>query len=152
MRALGLWGIGLLLAACTLTVEVRSPYRILRLETQPTYCTQGNTQLDYRLALEGWVDGLWFYWVPDGTPPSAASAEEAFYLKGPFSGLEVRGFLTVSPEGRVLGGVGVQGIRAEPLPDRRLWVRGVRDGILGPYVGAVNGVRPDSTSFCDPSW
>lgn len=149
MRTLGFFGIGLLLAACALTVEVRLPYKIVRLETQPTYCTQGNTQLDFRLTLDGWVEGLWFYWVPDGTPPSEALEEETLYLEGPFAGPEVRGFLTVSPEGRVLG-VGTQGI--EVRPDRRLWVRGVRGGVLGPYVGAVNVVRPDSTSFCDPSW
>ncbi len=143
-----------LLAACTLTLEAL-PFRLFGLRTQATYCAQGETQLDYGLFLQGLVEGLWFYWVPDGVHPSRASPEETLFLRGPFWGPEVRGFLTVTPEGRVQGGAATspQGIGVEPvLPYRRLWVQGVADGVLGPYVASAQRVAPDPSPSCDPSW
>ncbi len=66
-----------------------------------------------------------------------------------------RGFLTVTPEGRVQGGgaTSPQGIGVEPvLPYRRLWIQGVVGGALGPYVAASQPVAPNSSPACDPTW
>ena len=144
-----------LLAACSLTLEVAYPGpRIQALRTQDTYCAGRNTQVDYRFHLEGRLDALEFFWVPEGVDPWRAKPEEAFRLSGPLLGLEVRGSLEVTPGGEVRSGVVVfpQGIGIEPLPDRRLWVRGMTAGVYGPYTPAQNPVRPDSTPFCDPGW
>ncbi|WP_448567292.1 hypothetical protein [Thermus sp.] len=141
-----------LLAACSLTLEVAGP-RIQALHTQDTYCAGRNTQVDYRFHLEGRLDALEFFWVPEGVDPWRAKPEETLRLSGPLFGPEVGGFLEVTPGGEVRAVyVAPQGIGIEPLPDRRLWVRGMTAGVYGPYVPAQNPVRPDSTPFCDPSW
>ncbi|WP_117238414.1 hypothetical protein [Thermus sediminis] len=144
-----------LLAACSLTLEVAYPgHRIQALRTQGTYCADRNTLLDYRFLLEGRLDALEFFFVPEGVDPWRARPEERFRLSGPIFGPQVRGYLEVTPRGEVRAGTAVspQGIVVEPLPDRRLWVRGVTAGVLGPYVRAQNPVRPDVTASCDPSW
>jgi hypothetical protein len=143
-----------LLSACSLTLEVAYPgHRIQVLRTQGTYCADRNTRLDYRFYLEGRLDALEFFWVPEGVGPWRARPEEVFRLSGPISGPEVRGYLEVTPGGEVRAVyVAPQGIGIEPLPDRRLWVRGMTAGVHGPYVRALNPVRPDSTAFCDPGW
>jgi hypothetical protein len=143
-----------LLAACSLTLEVAYPgHRIQALRTQGTYCTDRNTRLDYRFYLEGRLDALEFFWVPEGVEPRRARPEEVFRLSGPILGPEVRGYLEVAPSGEVRAVyVAPQGIGIEPLPDRRLWVRGMTAGVYGPYVRALNLVRPDSTALCDPGW
>jgi hypothetical protein len=143
-----------LLSACSLTLEVAYPGpRIQALRTQGTYCADRNTRLDYRLDLEGRLDALEFFWVPEGVGPWQARPEEVFRLFGPILGPEVRGYLEVAPSGEVRAVyVAPQGIGIEPLPDRRLWVRGRTAGVYGPYVRALNLVRPDSTALCDPGW
>jgi hypothetical protein len=62
--------------------------------------------------------------------------------------------LEVTPGGevRAASALSSQGIGIEPLPDRRLWVRGMTAGVYGPYVPAQTPVRPDGTAFCDPGW
>jgi hypothetical protein len=143
-----------LLSACSLTLEVAYPGpRIQALRTLGTYCADRNTRLDYRLDLEGRLDALEFFWVPEGVGPWQARPEEVFRLFGPILGPEVRGYLEVTPSGEVRAVyVAPQGIGIEPLPDRRLWVRGMTAGVYGPYVRALNLVRPDSTALCDPGW
>lgn len=144
-----------LLSACSLTLEVAYPGpRIQALRTQGTYCADRNTRLDYRLDLEGRLDALEFFWVPEGVGPWRARPEEVFRLSGPILGPEVRGYLEVTPSGEVRAALALssQGIGIEPLPDRRLWVRGMTAGVYGPYVRALNLVRPDSTALCDPGW
>jgi hypothetical protein len=143
-----------LLSACSLTLEVAYPgHRIQALRTQGTYCADRNTRLDYRFYLEGRLDALEFFWVPEGVEPWRAKPGETFLLEGPISGPEVRGYLEVTPSGEVRAvSVAPQGIGVEPLPDRRLWVRGMTAGVYGPYVPAQTPVRPDSTAFCDPGW
>ncbi|BCP97705.1 hypothetical protein TthHB5008_08060 [Thermus thermophilus] len=151
-----------LLAACSLTLEVVYPgHRIARLETQPTYCAYGNTRVDYRFYLEGRVDRLEFYWVPEGKAPWETAPQERLALGGPIYGGYVRGFVEVTPDGSIQavslvspqGASLPQGIGVEPaLPDRRLWLRGFTGGVAGPYVAAANPVRGDASSFCDPSW
>ncbi len=61
---------------------------------------------------------------------------------------EVRAVALASPQAL---GVAPQGIGVEPLPHRRLWLRGYTEGVPGPYVPAQSPVRP-AASFCDPSW
>jgi hypothetical protein len=141
------------LAACSLTLEVAYPgHRIQTLRTQGTYCADRNTLLDYRFYLEGRLDALEFFWVPEGVEPWRAKPEEAFRLSGPLFGPEVRGYLEVTPGGEVRAVyLSPQGIGIEPLPDRRLWVRGMTAGVYGPYVRALNLVRP-APYPCDPSW
>jgi hypothetical protein len=144
-----------LLSACSLTLEVAYPGpRIQALRTQGTYCADRNTRLDYRFDLEGRLDALEFFWVPEGVGPWRARPEEVFRLSGPILGPEVRGYLEVTPSGEVRAALALssQGIGIEPLPDRRLWVRGMTAGVYGPYVPAQTPVRPDSTAFCDPGW
>jgi hypothetical protein len=59
-----------LLSACSLTLEVAYPGpRIQALRTQETYCADRNTRLDYRFDLEGRLDALEFFWVPEGVGP-----------------------------------------------------------------------------------
>jgi hypothetical protein len=142
-----------LLAACSLTLEVAYPGpRIQALRTQGTYCADRNTRLDYRFDLEGRLDALEFFWVPEGVGPWRARPEEVFRLSGPIFGPEVRGYLEVTPSGEVRAVyVAPQGIGIEPLPDRRLWARGRTAGVYGPYVRALNLVRP-APYPCDPSW
>ncbi len=109
--------------------------------------------MDYRFDLEGRLDALEFFWVPEGVGLWRARPEEVFRLSGPILGPEVRGYLEVTPSGEVRAVyVAPQGIGVEPLPDRRLWVRGMTAGVYGPYVPAQTPVRPDSTAFCDPGW
>lgn len=61
-----------LLAACSL--EVAYPgHRIQALRTQGTYCADRNTRLDYRFYLEGRLDALEFFWVPEGWNPGGLS-------------------------------------------------------------------------------
>jgi hypothetical protein len=143
-----------LLSACSLTLEVVYPGpRIQALRTQGTYCADRNTRLDSRFDLGGRLDALEFFWVPEGVGPWWARPEEVFRLSGPIFGPEVRGYLEVAPSGEVRAVyVAPQGIGIEPLPDRRLWVRGMTAGVYGPYVRALNLVRPDSTALCDPGW
>ena len=143
-----------LLAACSLTLEVAYPgHRIQALRTQGTYWTDRNTLLDYRFYLEGRLDALGFFWVPEGVGPWRAKPEETSRLSGPILGPEVRGYLEVTPGGevRAASALSSQGIGIEPLPDRRLWVRGMTAGVYGPYVRALNLVRP-APYPCDPSW
>ncbi|TFU15451.1 hypothetical protein [Thermus tengchongensis] len=153
----------LLLSACTLTLEVVYPgHRITGLETQRTYCTHRPTQVDFRFLLEGGLDRLEFYWLPEGGLPQDARPEERYALWGPLRGGILRGWLEVTPLGEVRavsltsprgqGGVEPQGIVVEPLPQRRLWLRGFTGGVAGPFVPAQNPVRPDTSSFCDPLW
>jgi hypothetical protein len=144
-----------LLSACSLTLEVAYPgHRIQALRTQETYCANQNARLDYRLDLEGRLDALEFFWVPEGVEPWRAKPGETFRLEGPILGPKVRGYLEVAPSGEVQAALALssQGIGIEPLPDRRLWVRGMTAGVYGPYVRALNLVRPDSTALCDPGW
>ena len=114
-----------LLSACSLTLEVAYPGpRIQALRTQETYCADRNTRLDYRFDLEGRLDALEFFWVPEGVDPWQAKPEETSRLSGPILGPEVRGYLEVTPTGevRAASALSSQGIGIEPLPDRRLWV------------------------------
>jgi len=143
-----------LLSACSLTLEVAYPGpRIQALRTQETYCADRNTRLDYRFYLEGRLNALEFFWVPEGVEPWWAKSGETFLLEGPILGPEVRGYLEVTPGGevRAASALSSQGIGIEPLPDRRLWVRGMTAGVYGPYVRALNLVRP-APYPCDPSW
>ncbi|GLV47482.1 hypothetical protein TJA_06530 [Thermus sp. LT1-2-5] len=150
-----------LLAACSLTLEVVYPgHRISGLATQTTYCASGTTRVDYRFFLEGRLDRLVFYWLPEGVSPERALPEERALLQGPLYGGVVQGWVEVTPEGAIQavsalspqGGVGVQGIGVEPsLPPRRLWLQGFTGGLAGPYV-AGNAVDPDATPSCDPAW
>ncbi|GAA5334361.1 MULTISPECIES: hypothetical protein [Thermus] len=149
------------LAACSLTLEVVYPgHRISDLRTQSTYCAYANTRLDYRFYLEGRLDRLEFYWLPEGVHPENARPEERATLRGPIYGGLVRGFVEVTPEGVIQavsatspqGAVAPQGIGVEPnLPPRRLWLRGFTGGLAGPFV-AGNPVYPDASAFCDPAW
>jgi hypothetical protein len=101
-----------LLSACSLTLEVAYPGP----RTQETYCADRNTRLDYRFDLEGRLDALEFFWVPEGVGPWRARAEEVFRLSGPILGPEVRGYLEVAPSGEVRAVyVAPQGIGIEPL-------------------------------------
>lgn len=150
-----------LLAACSLTLEVVYPgHRISDLATQATYCTSGTTQVDYRFFLEGRLDRLAFYWLPEGASPESALPEERAVLQGPIYGGVVRGYVEVTPDGAIRGvsavspqgRVGVQGIGVEPnLPPRRLWLQGFTGGLAGPYVRG-NPVYPDGALSCDPAW
>ncbi|MEJ5336461.1 MAG: hypothetical protein WHT26_04090 [Thermus sp.] len=150
MRALAL--LALFLSACTLTLEI-APGPVLGLSTQATYCQDRPTRLDYRLFLEGRVDRLEFFWVPEGVHPSRARPEETWALTGPFWGPEVAGYLEAAPTGEIWAVYLVpQGIRVDPLPTRRLWARGAVDGVLGPYVRAQDPVRPEASPSCDPGW
>ncbi|ALJ91317.1 hypothetical protein [Thermus aquaticus] len=110
-----------LLSACSLTLEVAYPGpRIQALRTQGTYCADRNTRLDYRLDLEGRLDALEFFWVPEGVGPWRARPEEVFRLSGPILGPEVRGYLEVTPSGEVQAVyVAPQGIGTD-LTDMRL--------------------------------
>lgn len=59
--------------------------------------------------------------------------------------------MTPSGEVRAVALASPQALGVEPLPDRRLWLRGYTEGVPGPYVPAQSPVRP-AASFCDPSW
>ncbi|MDM7324156.1 MAG: hypothetical protein P3W93_004010 [Thermus sp.] len=154
--------LSLLLSACTLTLEVVYPgHRISGLRTQSTYCTSGNTRVDFAFNLEGRLDRLEFFWLPEGLTPDQARPEERYVLYGPLQAGEIRGWLEVTPSGEVqavswVASQGLaqrpQGIGVEPLPERRLWLRGYTGGLAGPYVRAANPVTPDSSPFCDPTW
>ncbi|MFN4070711.1 MAG: hypothetical protein ACK4HT_03995 [Thermus caldifontis] len=159
----GLVFLSLFLSACTLTLEVVYPgHRITDLRTQGTYCTAGNTRVDFAFDLEGRLDRLEFFWIPEELTPDHARPEERYALSGPLRAGRVRGWLEVTPEGKVqavtlISAAGSlsptpQGVIVEPLPDRRLWLRGYTGGLAGPLVPAANRVRPDSSPFCDPTW
>ncbi len=158
----GLVLVSLFLSACTLTLEVVYPgHRITDLRTQGTYCTAGNTRVDFAFDLEGRLDRLEFVWLPEGLTPDQARPEERYALFGPIRAGRVEGWLEVTPEGEVLavsltslGSLSLrpQGIIVEPLPDRRLWLKGYTGGLAGSFVRAANRVRPDSSSSCDPAW
>ncbi|MFN3369247.1 MAG: hypothetical protein ACK4ZX_07620 [Thermus sp.] len=151
-----------LLSACTLTLEAVYPgHGITGLRTQDTYCTAGNTRLDFAFDLEGRLDGLELLFLPEGFAPHQARPGERYALLAPIHAGRVQGFLEVTPEGEVLAvsltspgslSLGPQGIIVEPLPHRRLWLRGYTGGLGGPYVRAANPVRPDSSPHCDPTW
>ncbi|WP_038058812.1 hypothetical protein [Thermus amyloliquefaciens] len=152
-----------LLSACTLTLELVHPgHRISGLETQGTYCTHGDTWVDFRFLLEGSLDRLELYWLAEGKPPQEARPGEGYTLLGPIRGGLLRGWLQVAPSGEVRavsltspqgqGGALPQGIGVEPLPERRLWLRGFTGGVAGPFVAAQNPVRPDASPACDPLW
>ncbi|WP_240307577.1 hypothetical protein [Thermus caldifontis] len=107
------------------------------------------------------MDGLEFFWLPEGVTPDRARPQERYALFGPICAGRVEGFLEVSPGGEVRavsltspGSLSLrpQGIIVEPFPDRRLWLRGYTGGLAGPLVPAANRVRPDSSPFCDPTW
>ncbi|BDG16876.1 hypothetical protein [Thermus brockianus] len=147
------------LAACSLTVELVYPgHRISDLGTQSSYCAHTNTRLDYSFFLEGRLDWLEFYWLPEGVRPEDARPEEWAALGGPVYGGAVRGFVEVTPQGAIRavsaisaqGGV-PQGISVEPSQPRRLWVRGFTGGLAGPFVQG-NPVYSDTSAFCDPAW
>ncbi|MFD3005067.1 hypothetical protein [Thermus tengchongensis] len=158
----GLVLVSLFLSACTLTLEVVYPgHRITGLRTQETYCTAGNTRVDFAFDLEGRLDKVEFFWIPEGLTPDQARLEERYALSGPIHAGRVKGWLEVTPEGEVLavsltspGSLSLrpQGVIVEPLPDRRLWLRGYTGGLAGPFVRAANWVRPDSSPSCDPAW
>ncbi|TBH21442.1 hypothetical protein [Thermus thermamylovorans] len=152
-----------LLPACTLTLELVYPgHRISGLETQRTYCTYGDTRVDFRFLLEGSLDRLELYWLAEGQRPQDARPGERYALWGPIRGGSLRGWLQVTPSGEIRavslttpqsqGEVLPQGIVVEPLPERRLWLRGFTGGVAGPFVPARNPVRPDASSACDPLW
>lgn len=151
VRALSL--LVLFLSACSLTLEL-TPNRVWGLSTQSTYCLDRSTRVDYRFFLEGWVDWLEFAWVPEGVAPWQARPEETYRLRGPFFGPEVRGYLEVAPTGEVQAVLALspQGTRVDPLPPRCLWVRGVVEGVPGPYVRAGNPAVPEASPYCDPGW
>jgi len=154
--------VSLFLSACTLTLEVVYPgHRITGLRTQGTYCTAYDTQVDFAFDLEGRLDGLEFFWLPEGVAPDRARPQERYALFGPIRAGRVEGWLEVTAEGEVLavsltslGSLSLrpQGIIVEPLPDRRLWLKGYTGGLAGSFVRAANRVRPDSSSSCDPAW
>ncbi|GAA5337290.1 hypothetical protein [Thermus antranikianii] len=158
----GLVLVSLFLSACTLTLEVVYPgHRITGLRTQGTYCTAYDTQVDFAFDLEGRLDGLEFFWLPEGVAPDRARPQERYALFGPIRAGRVEGWLEVTAEGEVLavsltslGSLSLrpQGIIVEPLPDRRLWLKGYTGGLAGSFVRAANRVRPDSSSSCDPAW
>ncbi|GAB6941687.1 hypothetical protein JCM11602_10980 [Thermus brockianus] len=148
------------LAACSLTVELVYPgHRISDLRTQSSYCTHTHTRLDYAFFLEGRLDWLEFYWLPEGVHPEDARPEERAALRGPVYGGAVRGFVEVTPQGAIRavsatspqGGMVPQGISVEPSQPRRLWVRGFTGGLAGPFVRG-NPVYPDASALCDPAW
>ncbi|RTH14123.1 hypothetical protein CSW41_12785 [Thermus scotoductus] len=154
--------LSLFLFACTLTLEVVYPgHRISGLRTQSTYCTSGNTRVDFAFTLEGRLDRLEFFWLPEGLTPDQARPEERYVLYGLLQAGGVKGWLEVTPSGEVQAASLVaprglalkpQGIIVEPLPERRLWLRGYTGGLPGPYVPAANRVYPDSSPYCDPTW
>ena len=158
----GLVLVSLFLSACTLTLEVVYPgHRITGLRTQGTYCTAYDTQVDFAFDLEGRLDGLEFFWLPEGVAPDRARPQERYALFGPIRAGRVEGWLEVTAEGEVLavsltslGSLSLrpQGIIVEPLPDRRLWLKGYTGGLAGSFVRAANRIRPDSSSSCDPAW
>ncbi len=158
----GLLLVPLFLSACTLTLEVVYPgHRITGLRTQETYCTAGNTRVDFAFDLEGRLDRVEFFWIPEGLTPDQARPEERYAFFGPIHAGRVKGWLEVTPGGEVRavsltspGSLSLrpQGITVEPLPHRRLWLKGYTGGLAGPFVPAANPVRPDSSSSCDPAW
>ncbi len=161
MRILLLPFLGLL-SACTFTLEAVYPgHRITGLKTQGTYCASANTRVDFRFSLEGRLDRLEFFWIPEGLSPSQARPEERYTLRGPIYSGEVRGFVEVTPSGGIQAvslawpsgaALRPQGVTVEPLPERRLWLRGHTGGLAGPYVRAANPVVPGSFPYCDPDW
>lgn len=158
----GLVLVSLFLSACTLTLEVVYPgHRITGLRTQETYCTAGNTRVDFTFNLEGRLDKVEFFWLPEGFTPDKARPEEWLALSGPIRAGWVQGWIEVTSSGEVQAAYWVgpktqalspQGIIVEPLPDRRLWLKGYTGGLAGPFMRAANRVRPDSSSSCDPAW
>ena len=158
----GLVLVSLFLSACTLTLEVVYPgHRITGLRTQETYCTAGNTRVDFAFDLEGRLDIVEFFWIPEGLTPDQARPEERYAVFDPIHAGRVKGWLEVTPSGEVQAvswvapqGLALrpEGITVEPLPERRLWLRGYTGGLAGPYVPAVDPVIPDSSPYCDPTW
>lgn len=154
--------LSLLLSACTLTLEVVYPgHRISGLRTQSTYCASGNTRVDFAFTLEGRLDRLEFFWLPEGLTPDQARPEERYVLYGLLQAGGIKGWLEVTPTGEVqavswVAPLGLalrpEGITVEPMPERRLWLRGYTGGLAGPYVPAANPVIPDSSPYCDPTW
>lgn len=153
----------LLLSACTLTLEVVYPgHRLSGLETQRSYCVQGNTRVDFRFLLEGRLDRLELYWLPEGRPPQEARPGERYVLWDAIPPGALRGWLEVTPSGEIRavaltspqgqGAALPQGIVVEPLLERRLWLRGFTGEVAGPSVPAANLVRPEASLACDPLW
>ncbi len=147
MWKLGALALALGLTACTVSVTFYPP-RIANLSSQPTYCTDRPTWVDFSFVLDGLLTRLEVYILDEGRrPESALPVARVDY--GGLVGFGGRVYESVYVTPSQLQALVPQGIIVEPLY-KRLWVRGFNpDGPSG-YVRSDNLMAPSSSPYCDP--
>ena len=149
-RLLLLPALGLIFAGCQVTIE-RTPPSVSNLRTQPAFCTQKDTLVDFTFDFTGLIDKVEIAFADEGAPnPDSAPKDVA-------TGLVVgSGSATGTYKADTDGNDGYTGPQAAtpqaiivtPV-DKRLWIRAYNGTAASNWIQATNKMVPSNSPTCD---
>lgn len=149
--------VGALLASCGVVEVKLVPPVISGLQSQPTFCTNRDTIIDFRFNKSGLLTRLEVYITKDDPSLSAPTDDPEAKRLGDVRFFDlgsgtIVSYIAADTDGRPgiqSLGVGAQSIVVTPA-NYRLWVRGFNGDAPSPFVKAEEAITPSSDPNCDP--